>query len=116
MPSNRWVIGEMYQPGGPNGFFTQPGGPGTQVFPTQKNAAPWPEWPAAGGMIIQEYSPWWSPQCGHSIKMWRLIQEYDYVENESVMLVCCNVCTLVQGVLRPASLAYDPIQEAIIMA
>jgi hypothetical protein len=96
-------------------FFTQPGGPGTQVFPTQKNAVPWTDWPAAGVMVINEYVPYWSPGCLHSIKVIKLIPEWDYVNNVSVMLLCCQVCSYIQRYLTPQEEAYNSIQQAIII-
>jgi len=35
MPSNDYVVGALYLPGGPGGFWTQPGGVGTPVLPRQ---------------------------------------------------------------------------------
>lgn len=116
--ANRWAIGEMYYGGLLNGapFFTQPGGPGTQVFPTQANAIPWTQWPvAAGGMIINEYVPWWSPACGHSIKTFKLIREYDYETNQSCCLVCCEICSFCVSVIEPYEEVLNPIQYAIIV-
>lgn len=94
MATNNWQVGVPYtldlngQP-----FFTQPEGAGTAVFPTQQNG-PWADYPVPG-LVINEYSPWWAPPCGHAIKNYKLIPEYDYTTNKQVMLVCCNICTLV---------------------
>lgn len=114
--TNRWQIGVMYFQGLLNGqpFYTQPGGPGTEVLPTQKNAQQWPEYPIAG-LVIQEYNPWWSPGCGHSIKSWKIIKEWDYTTNSDCALVTCEVCSYVQRVVEPYNLILDPILYAIIM-
>lgn len=115
---NRFAIGVMYYGGafnGQPGFFTQPSGPGTPVFPTQQNAASWPEYPIPG-LVIQEYSPWWSPGCGHSIKTWKVIQEWDYDNDTSVALITCEVCSYCQAVYRPFEAWLDPIQHAIVVA
>lgn len=94
---NRWQIGVMYGNGYVNGqpFFQQPNGPGTAVFPTEQNGQPWSAWPAAGVIPFQEYNPWWSPGCGHSIKFWKIIREFDYDTNQSVALVVCSTCQFV---------------------
>jgi hypothetical protein len=115
--TNDWTPGRMYYPQGPppTTYYTQPGAPFTTVYPQQKNAQPWPEWPVIG-QIIQEFAPYWSPACGHSIKEWLVIREYDYVEETSVALICCRVCSMVQGVYRPFEAWLDPLQHAIIVA
>ncbi len=114
---NRWVIGGLYQLGLLNGqpFYTQPGGIGTQVFPTQANAVPWPEYPVPG-LILNEYVPWWAPGCGHSIKYWKIFKEWDYDTNQSCALVCCPACTYVQSVIEPFEEWLNPIQRAIIVS
>ena len=116
MPTNSWQVGAMYYGGLVDGqpFFTQPGGPGTQVFPTQQNAAPWPDYPIPG-LVIQEYSPWWAPGCGHSIKFWKVIREYDYTTSSSVALVTCEICSYVQNTIEPFEDWLDPIGRAIII-
>ena len=117
MSQNRWAIGVMYYGGLVDGqpFFTQPGGPGTQVFPTQANAVPWTDYPIPG-LILNEYNPWWAPPCGHSLKYFDLIQEFDYETNSSVMLITCAVCNFVVNTIEPASEAYNPIERAIIIS
>lgn len=117
MATNRWQIGALYYPGGPppTSYFTQPGGIGSKVYPTQKNAEPWPDFPVPG-MIINEYVPWWSPNCGHSISEWLIIREYDYDENVDCALICCRVCSYCQAVYRPFSSWLNPIEHAIIVA
>lgn len=115
--TNTWQLGVMYTGGIVNGllFFTQPGGPGTEVFPHQKNAEPWPEYPIPG-LIINEYVPWWAPPCGHSIKTFKVIREYDYDTQSSVALVTCDVCTFVISVITPFEEWLNPIERAIIVS
>lgn len=117
MPTqNRWQLGVMYGGGLLDGqpFYTQPGGPSTEVFPTQRNAEPWPEYPIPG-LVIQEYSPWWSPGCGHSIKSWSIVKEFDYDNDISCALICCRVCLYVQRVVEPYEEILNPQVYAIIL-
>ena len=115
--TNDWTIGTMYYGGIVDGqpFFTQPGGPGTEVFPTQANAIPWLAYPIPG-LILNEYSPWWAPSCGHSIKFWKIIREQDYTTNSSVALVCCSICSFIQSTIEPFEEWLDPIARAIIVS
>ena|SRR5882762_8908386 len=114
--TNRWTVGAMYQGGLVSGlpFFTQPGGVGTQVFPSQQNAQPWVEYPVIGE-VINEYQPWWPPGCLHSVKFWKIYKEFDYVTQLSCALICCPICTYVQRVVEPYDEILDPIAYAIIM-
>lgn len=107
----------MYYGGLLNGapFFTQPGGPGTQVLPTQQNGTPWVDFPVIG-LVIQEYQPWWAPGCGHAIKVLKCIREWDYETDQSVALICCEVCSYVQRTIEPFEEWLNPIQNAIIIA
>lgn len=117
MPTNRWALGTMYYQGqmnGTPGFYSQPGGPNTQVFPTQKNAAPWPQYPIPG-LVIQEFSPWFAPGCLHSIKFWKIIHEWDYTTDMDCALICCSLCSYVQRVIEPYNQVLNPIQNAIIV-
>lgn len=115
-PTNRWQIGTLYNQGLQNGqpFWTQPGGPGSQVLPTQRNGEPWQDYPVPG-LVIQEMSPWFVPGCLHSIKYWAIVREWDYLTNQSCALVTCPVCSYVQNVIEPFEEWLNPIQRAIIV-
>lgn len=130
MPQNRWQLGVCFyggldftttpysltNAGTLNGkaFWTQPGGPNTQVFPTQKNNQPWPDYPIPG-MIINEFIPWFSPGCLHSIKFWSIIREYDYDTQQSCALITCSICNYVQNVYEPFEEWLEPITHAIVI-
>ena len=122
VPTNRWTVGTMYYQGLLNGspFYSQPGGPGTQVFPTERNGAPWPEYPIPG-LVINEYQPWVVPGCLHSVKEFCVIQEYDYATDQQVALLTCPTCSYVQRAVYGGSLygptgVYDPNLYAVIVA
>jgi hypothetical protein len=117
MPTNQWEIGALYNGGYQNGvagYWTQPGGVGTQVFPTQQNAQPWVEYPIAG-LFINEFIPWWSPPCLHSDKFLQIIREFDYTLNQSCALVCCSLCSFVIYSVSPYEEILNPIERAIIV-
>jgi hypothetical protein len=114
---NRWQVGAMYGNGYLNGqpFYTQPGGIGTAVFPATPNSVPWLEFPIPG-LVINCFSPWFSPGCLHAIKQWKMIQEYDYDTESSVELVCCFICGYVQSAhFQPAEEWLNPLLYPIII-
>jgi hypothetical protein len=115
--TNTWTLGTMYYGGLVDGqpFFTQALGPFTEVLPTQVNAQPWLDYPIPG-LVLNEYSPWWAPGCGHSIKFFKIIREYDYTTQSSVALITCNVCSYIQTVYTPFEAWLDPIEHAIIIS
>lgn len=117
MSQNRYQVGVMYYGGLKNGqpFYTQPGGPGTQVFPAQPNGQPWPDWPAAGEMVYS-FGAWWIPFCLHFVDFWDVIREYDYDNSTSVALITCPVCNIVQAVYTPFEAWLNPIEHSIIVA
>lgn len=111
-----WTLGTMYNGGLLNGqpFYTQPDGPYTTVYPHQQNAEPWPDYPIAG-QVIQEFNPWFTPSCGHSIKFWKIIKEWDDATQQSAALICCSLCTFIQRAVEPYDEILNPIQYAIIV-
>ena len=116
MTQNRWQLGTMYYGGRLNGnsFYVQPSGPFTAVTPTQRSG-PFLDWPVPG-MVITEYIPWWSPGCGHSIKFWSVIREFDYPSNQSCALITCSICNYIENVYMPFEEWLNPIQHAIVVA
>lgn len=96
-PQNDWQLGTMYRKGLLNGtpFFSQ-SAPFQKVFPTNQNNVPWPEWPGAGSMTINECSNWVNPGCLHVVKNFCIIQEFDYVLNQPVQLITCPTCSYIQ--------------------
>lgn len=123
-PQNDWIVGTMYRGGALNGvpFFTQPGGPETQVFPALPQGAPWPEFPGAATMVFA-YGPWIGIGCLHSIHEFNIVQEVDYTQSPPalVALLTCPVCSYIQRAVPAGSIygptqVYDPFTYAVICA
>jgi hypothetical protein len=87
----------MYYGGRLNGtpFWTQ-AAPGQLVYPQNQRNAVWPDWPGAGVVTINECNNWVNPGCGHVVKEFSVIQEFDYVAGEPVSLLVCPSCSYVQ--------------------
>lgn len=99
MPVNAWQIGALYLPGGPGGFWTQPGGPGTEVFPQQQT-----------GNVDQfstepynELTGQFTGVCGHSFSYCTVYRDYDNIGQTSVALLACPMCSCVQRSIEPYS-------------
>lgn len=114
--TNNWALGTMYGGGLLNGqpFYTQPGGPFTAVYPTQKNASPFVDYPISG-LFVNEFLPWVPIACGHSIHQYEVIREFDYNTQLSCALIVCPICSFCQNVYEPYEEWLDPIQHAIIV-
>src|SRR5690242_11159438 len=112
----------MYGNGTYNGvanYFTQPGGPFTQVFPALPQAQPWPEFPGPSSMVFS-YGPWIMPGCLHPIHGFRIIQEFDYDTNQLVSLLTCSCCQYVQRAVEGVdqygpTAVYNPLTYAVIV-
>src|ERR1700722_11838794 len=98
MPQNDWKLGTMYiQPNGPNGYWTQPDGPYTLVYPQQ----------ASGNVNyfstepFNEKSAQFMFGCGHSVNEAMVFRDYDYENEISVALICCEMCTFIQRIIEP---------------
>jgi hypothetical protein len=121
--TNDWQQGTMYYGGRLNGtpFWTQPGGPGTLVYPQNQRNVPWPDWPGAGTMTINEIANWVNPGCGHVVKMYDVVQEWDAVEGQAVSLLCCPSCSYVQravynsGTYEGPTDVYNPYTYVVIV-
>lgn len=117
---NSWQLGVPYTfdlNGVP--FWTQPGGPGTQVFPAIEQGEVWPDWPGAAVMVYS-YVPWVQPGCLHPIHEFKILQEYDFVEGQPVQLICCQACQYVQRAVygdgeNGMPVLYDPLLYAVIV-
>jgi hypothetical protein len=97
-------IGTLYTPFSPGNLpptYTQPGGPGTLVYPQQP---------------MGERSAQYSFACGHWFNIPRIWEVYDDVNKEQAALICCPMCGLVQRIIEPYSEFDDYIQNPIIVA
>jgi len=101
--SNDWEIGALYPtPSGLNGLWSQPGGPGTLVYPQQE----------IGGDLLSikpfnEFSGIFRAPCGHSMNQPLVQREYDYDTQSSVALICCALCGYVVYTLEPFEAALN---------
>lgn len=105
--ANSWQVGALYNSQNNGVNWSQPGGPGTQVFPAQQ----------VGGSYesttpFNELTGMQIAGCGHSQNEPMLQQEYDEVGGELVILVCCSLCSYIQYALPVAqilSTVYNPV-------
>lgn len=93
---NSWQVGALYYGTQINGieFWNQPAGVGTQVFPSSGQSAPFLNYPIVG--LSFTFSPWIVPICQHLVKWYAIVQDYDYVNETPVQLLCCPSCFIVQ--------------------
>ncbi len=108
-PSNDWTIGVQWDPHWNKIAWSQ-AAPFAPVYPQQVKAnsnlfttEPFTE--LTGVYLFG---------CGHSVDQCMLQLDYDYVNAVQVMLVLCPTCTYVSRVISPASVAYNPVTNAII--
>lgn len=95
---NDWTEGTMYiQPNGPRGYFTQPNGPWTTVYPQQPT----------GNVNLFSTEPFNAQTgqfvfgCGHSANMSEIFRDFDVDTGMSVALICCPQCTFIARKIEP---------------
>ena len=97
MPTNDFQVGALYIPGGIPGYFTQPGGIGTQVFPAQVQASS----DYFSTKPFTEYSGVYLFGCQHSANECMVFRDWDYETGMSVAILACPLCSYVQRTIEP---------------
>lgn len=104
MPRPPWMlpeVGTLFQPnadavlGSLPPTWTQPGGPGTRVFPQQTDSA--------AGEFEPPMTPtgMYVPGCGHPCNCLAVFKQYDIITAEDVAIICCPACTYIQQIINP---------------
>jgi|SRR5208283_2240572 len=95
------VLGALYPSDFTSALYTQPGGPGTIVYPQQ---------------TIGEKNSLWSAGCGHFFNEW-CVSRTSYTDNGNVVhtvsLVTCSICGFLVQIIDPFWLIYTPSFEFI---
>lgn len=110
------VIGSLYSPSGDAlpgtlpSFWSQPGGPGTTVYPQPYDSA--------AGEFEPPLIPYgmYSFMCRHIFNLPAIFEEYDPVSGEQAAIICCPVCTLVQQIIIPYSEYQNYLQTPLVVA
>jgi hypothetical protein len=101
------AVGTLYNPTQSNIPWSQPGGPGTKVFPQQQNG-PWLNYPTPGQFFI-EATGLFVAGCGH----WQDAPRIFIIGGDNgTAVVCCAICTYVQYTM-PAAQFYSTFQTPI---
>lgn len=92
-----WILGALYLPGGPGGFWTQPDGPGGLVYPQQQTANS----DLLSVVPFTELSGQYTGICGHSFNSPTIFRDYDYDNDVSVALITCPLCSCILRAVSP---------------
>jgi hypothetical protein len=84
------VVGEIFNPSTYIPPFTQPGGPGTAVFPAQDT-----------GQLVGQ----WTAGCQHSFQCWQIYS--CAINGVQAAIVCCPVCNYCQQIITPYNAIYS---------
>lgn len=97
-------VGTLYRPNFNNIPWSQPGGPGTQVFPAQQNG-PFLNYPVPG-QFFSEFSGLFFVGCGHSVDYPKIFNDVGQIGGIVMVAVCCPLCSFIQY-YTPLSFYYD---------
>lgn len=96
--ANDRTIGALYPlNGGLGGFWSQPGGPNTTVFPQQETG----NTDYFSTKPFNELTGQYMGVCGHSFNEVLVQRDYDLDTATSVALLCCPLCGCVQRTIEP---------------
>jgi hypothetical protein len=105
--ANSWEVGALYPPGGLNNVkWSQPGGPGTLVYPQQQTGVDY-----FSIKPFSELSGQFACGCGHYVDQPLIQREFDFDTEESVALICCPMCGYVQYTLEPFESALNTVLQ-----
>lgn len=114
MPLANLFLGTLYDPTHNGVNWSQPGGPGTPVFPQQQVATPFLAYPVVG-QVWAENSGLWSVGCGHWVNLPEVIRAFDNESGESAALICCPMCSFIQSIIEPYQDALDATLNPILI-
>ena len=99
-------VGILYNGGIQNGIqvYTQPGGPGTPVFPQPPQTSPPSNWKNTFYKPIYPVVQigWLTFICGHRCNSCEVYTVYDPYNEVQAALCCCPVCSMIQLIVEPA--------------
>jgi len=110
MPQNDWQVGTQWNKKWNNVNWSQPGGPFTPVYPAQ----PTGNSDLFSTLPFNSLTGTYFWGCGHSTDQVTLQIDYDYTNDVQVALIMCPSCSYISRFISPASLAYNPIINAIL--
>ena len=105
------LIGTLYIANYNNVPWTQPSGPGTTVFPQERNSV-WTEYPVPG-QLFSESSGLWTVGCGHWVDYPAVFRDIDPCTGKTAAIIACPICSYIQYLIQPYEAFYDPISNAI---
>ena len=107
---NDWQLGVQWDKRWNNIAWSQPDGPYGKVYPQQVQANS----DLFSTEPFTELSGTYVFGCGHSVDQILLQIDFDYESNQQSALILCPICSYCSRAIIPASLAYQPIINAIL--
>lgn len=114
MPLANLFVGSLYQRNYNGTAWSQPGGPGTTVFPQQQINVPFAAYPVPG-QVWMENSGLWNSPCGHWFNAPRIQMDHDDMLGQSAALVLCPLCSYIIRIIEPFSAIDDVISNPVII-
>lgn len=97
-------------PGMSQKLWSQPGGPGTIVYPQMKDSAAGEFEPPMTPVGMYDFG------CGHPMNCPAVFKVWDDDTQTEVALICCPACTYIQQIISPYSAYLDYIENPIPIA
>lgn len=94
------TVGTLYRANYNGTAWSQPGGPGTTVYP-QQNDGPFTNYPVPGQFIIEAGESLWRAACGHGFDYPVVFKDFDDATGLSAAVVACPLCSLITRLIEP---------------
>lgn len=97
----QWTVGELYLGFNRNGLpvFTQPGGPGTPVFPQAPTI--FPQQYQGYQQVPMSYPSLYVAGCLHQFNCYEIFEVDSPNDGNQVALACCPICSYIQEIFDP---------------
>lgn len=114
MPLANLFVGSLYIQNYNGTAWSQPGGPGTTVYPQQQIGTNYAAYPVVG-QIWAENSGLWVAGCGHWFDCVRVFHDYDNMLESSAAVICCPLCSFLIRLIEPYDQIYNVNDNMIII-
>jgi hypothetical protein len=112
---NNWQVGELYLGPNANGTrWSQPGGPGTLVYPQPQQLSP--EKFEGYQQAPMSYLALYCFGCGHYQNCAEVYEVFSEADGVQVALIVCNQCSYIQQIIVPYANYQNYIETPLVIA
>ena len=93
--------------------WSQPGGPGTIVYPQQNTGSF--GYPGDQLLMQEKGQGLWVSGCQHWLDTWQIWKDINVCTNQNVAILTCPICSFIQQIITPYEAAFNVIEYPILV-